>query len=317
MLMAGRPPKQGLDYAAWDVNILDNEPKIDKLMMSHGCFGFVTYFYLCQKAYGFYGYYYPWSFSDCPTTARKVGGGLSAETVESTVGLCLRIRLFDNDRFERYGILTSRGIQKRYMQAVAKRDRKDVITEYWLLEKEESGGLNKVRLETITKNEKPISGTEMPITGEEMRISGEGIVSKKVKKNISNDIYPYSPHSGGEADDGHEDALTALRDIAANDDTESPAPEDDGFDTFWAAYPRKVDKQNAQKKWQKLKPDAALRETIMNALARHKVSRDWVKDNGQFIPYPSTWINKKRWEDEITEGETKNGRTRKAWDDDE
>jgi hypothetical protein len=307
MLMAGRLPKQGLDYAAWDVNVLDNEPKIDKLIDSYGCYGFVTYFYLCQKVYGAYGYYYPWSFSDCSTIARKVGGGLSSKTVEGTVGLCFQIGLFDNTLFERFSILTSRGIQKRYAHAIANRRHRDVISEYWLLEKEESGGLNKVRLETFKKSKKSICKEQMPICKEQMTL--------KVKKNISKDIYPYSPHSGGEADDGHEDALETMRGIAANGDTEPAESEGDGFDAFWAAYPRKVNKQNAIKKWQKLKPDAALLETIMNALARHKASHDWAKDNGQFIPHATTWLNGRRWEDEITEGETKNGQSRKPWDD--
>ena len=26
---------------------------------------------------------------------------------------------------------------------------------------------------------------------------------------------------------------------------------------------------------------------------------DWKKQNGKYIPYPSTWLNQKRWEDEV------------------
>lgn len=71
------------------------------------------------------------------------------------------------------------------------------------------------------------------------------------------------------------------------------------FDRFYQAYPRKQGKQAAQKAWLKLKPDDTLVETIMDALADHKQQPDWLKDGGQFIPYPATWLNGRRWEDDL------------------
>lgn len=50
--MAGRPPKKGIDYAGWSVDIFDNDTKIDKLLDARGWEGFGVYFYLCQRAYG-------------------------------------------------------------------------------------------------------------------------------------------------------------------------------------------------------------------------------------------------------------------------
>ena len=35
------------------------------------------------------------------------------------------------------------------------------------------------------------------------------------------------------------------------------------------------------------------------ALAEQKKSKDWTKDGGQYIPYPATWLNGKRWQDEL------------------
>lgn len=71
----------------------------------------------------------------------------------------------------------------------------------------------------------------------------------------------------------------------------------DGFDEFWKAYPKKVAKTQALKAWSKLKPNAELQQVILNALERQKQSVQWQKDNGQFIPYPATWLNGRRWED--------------------
>ena len=69
-----------------------------------------------------------------------------------------------------------------------------------------------------------------------------------------------------------------------------------GFDAFWEAYPRKVDKQDALKAWAKLAPDADLVETILAALERQKRWDQWQRDDGQYVPYPPTWLTKRRWE---------------------
>ena len=71
------------------------------------------------------------------------------------------------------------------------------------------------------------------------------------------------------------------------------------FDEFYSQYPKKVAKQSAIKAWMKLKPDDDLFDTILSSLKKHKRSELWVKNNGQFIPNPATWINGRRWEDEI------------------
>lgn len=36
----------------------------------------------------------------------------------------------------------------------------------------------------------------------------------------------------------------------------------------------------------------------MQSLEVQVNSKQWTKDNGQFIPHPSTWLNQSRWEDE-------------------
>lgn len=71
------------------------------------------------------------------------------------------------------------------------------------------------------------------------------------------------------------------------------------FNLFWSLYPRKTNKQAAVKAWQKLKPSNDLFDKIMHALSKHCVSDGWQRDGGQYIPHPSTWINGKRWEDEL------------------
>ena len=70
------------------------------------------------------------------------------------------------------------------------------------------------------------------------------------------------------------------------------------FDRFWGAYPRKVSKADARKAFAKLNPDAALVEDMLRALDWQKRLPEWTRDGGQFVPYPATWLNSRRWEDE-------------------
>lgn len=71
------------------------------------------------------------------------------------------------------------------------------------------------------------------------------------------------------------------------------------FDAFWSAYPRKVAKPNALKAFEKIQPDDALLAKMLTAIDRAKASPQWIKDGGQFIPHPATWLNAHRWEDEV------------------
>ena len=68
------------------------------------------------------------------------------------------------------------------------------------------------------------------------------------------------------------------------------------FEKFWQSYPRKEGKQKAESAFAKV--DAPV-EILLDAIERHKKSAQWQKDNGQFIPHPATWLNGKRWEDQL------------------
>lgn len=66
------------------------------------------------------------------------------------------------------------------------------------------------------------------------------------------------------------------------------------FETFWAAYPRKIGKGAAWKVCQKLNPP---HEATMKMLVLCKQTI-WKGKELQFIPHPATWLNQRRWEDE-------------------
>ena len=110
--------------------------------------------------------------------------------------------------------------------------------------------------------------------------NGSGLKEKKEK--VREEEPPYSPPTGGEKEP---------------------------FDVFWKAYPRKSGKGAAQKSFEKI--DSSLYPSILAAVEAQKKCEQWKRDGGQYIPYPATWLNQRRWEDEITEREdAKNGQSR-------
>ncbi|WP_412478967.1 hypothetical protein [Azonexus sp. IMCC34839] len=74
---------------------------------------------------------------------------------------------------------------------------------------------------------------------------------------------------------------------------------DDGFAEFWKQYPRKVGKASSLKLWKRIKPKGQLLSDLMRGLEAQKVSEQWRKDGGKFIPFPATWLNGRRWEDQL------------------
>lgn len=68
------------------------------------------------------------------------------------------------------------------------------------------------------------------------------------------------------------------------------------FEKFWSAYPRKEGKQKARSAFEKVTVSL---EVLLIALESQKKSSQWTKDNGQFIPHAATWLNGKRWEDQL------------------
>lgn len=67
------------------------------------------------------------------------------------------------------------------------------------------------------------------------------------------------------------------------------------FLEFWELYPKKVDKEGCRKAFKRIKKLKEVFPGIMRALEIQRQSEQWTKDNGQFIPYPKTYIHQERW----------------------
>lgn len=71
------------------------------------------------------------------------------------------------------------------------------------------------------------------------------------------------------------------------------------FEMFWEAYPKKVSKGNAEKWFAKNQPNEELVNLMISKIEILKKTKQWLSNDGQYIPYPTSWLNAKGWEDEI------------------
>lgn len=77
------------------------------------------------------------------------------------------------------------------------------------------------------------------------------------------------------------------------------------FNKFWKEYPKKVSKEKAKKWFIKNKPSEELVNLMIKQLKRFKTLKQWKDKDGQYIPYPSSWLNAHSWEDEFETDEEK------------
>lgn len=77
------------------------------------------------------------------------------------------------------------------------------------------------------------------------------------------------------------------------------------FDRFWEAYPRKVAKANAEKAWKKIGATPEITTLILIGIST-AMKMDFRFRDAQYIPHPATWLNGREWENTYDEGRAKN-----------
>lgn len=68
------------------------------------------------------------------------------------------------------------------------------------------------------------------------------------------------------------------------------------FERFWQAYPKKIGKAAAEKALSRVKIPV---DVLIAAVEKQKLSEQWTREAGRYIPNAATWLNQGRWEDEL------------------
>jgi len=173
-----RPQKPGLDYFPLDVHIADD---IELLEVDCGLEGFAILVKLWQKIYC-NCYYMEWGDDHEKLFSRKISADV--KTVKNVIEHCFDRDLLSREMFDRYSILTSRGIQKRYLKACTdcKRTNITMIKEYLLIKDNEL--LSSIKtLKSIISDETEVITEETEVITEETNVNTEISTQSKVKEN--------------------------------------------------------------------------------------------------------------------------------------
>ena len=174
-----RPNKAGIDYFPFDIDFFNDE-KIQFTSARFGLKGEIIAIRLLCKIYR-NGYYTEWNDDTALLFAKGVGDGVQDSCVKDVVYELLKRGFFDRSIFDKFGILTSRGIQARYFEATKRYKSVEAIKEYLLIDVSKMDNVN-------------INGINDSINDEKAYINSQKKRKGKVKENTT----PLTPQTGGE-----------------------------------------------------------------------------------------------------------------------
>ena len=123
-----RPIKAGLDYFSFDVH---SDNKLKLIGAEFGLTGFAVIVKLWQIIYAERGYYC--EFDEEVALLFASENGVGGNVVSEIVGAAIKRGIFDKGMYDNYKILTSHGIQARYLEAKRRGTRVVIEKRYLLL----------------------------------------------------------------------------------------------------------------------------------------------------------------------------------------
>lgn len=151
-----RPQKEGLDYFPLDVDI-DQDDKIALIEAQHGIVGFGIVIKLFMKIYK-NSYFYEWTEKEQLLFSRAVN--VDINSINVIINDCLKWGIFSKEIYDKHRILTSRGIQRRYLEATTRRKKVVLEGKYLLLDEETLTNYKNVHIKLVNVDNNPDSDGE-------------------------------------------------------------------------------------------------------------------------------------------------------------
>lgn len=164
-----RPNKAGLDYFELDCHL---DEKVRLIQAEFGLKGFAVVVKLYQKIYSEFGYYCEWNDDSLLLFASEngVSGRGEKNLISEIISACIKRNIFSEELYREFGILTSKGIQKRYLNAVSRREKVELKKEYLLLGVDKNNKnvvINQVNVNKNTVNDNSNSQSKVEKSKEE------------------------------------------------------------------------------------------------------------------------------------------------------
>lgn len=125
-----RPTAKGVEYFPLNVNFI-NDLKVRKLLLSCGAESIAVLIYLLSTIYKDEGYFVEIHEDEIDLIALDVN--VTSEFVLEVIKKACEVRFFDVNLYNNFNILTSKGIQERYLKITERRKNSVVITQFNLI----------------------------------------------------------------------------------------------------------------------------------------------------------------------------------------
>lgn len=184
----------GINYFPLNVHLDD---KFELIEAEFGLKGFAIVVKLFQKIYGQQGYYCEWTEDVALLFGKNVG--LGGDAVSEIVRAAIKRGIFDSELYDKYQILTSRGIQERYFEAVSRRKEVEVRKEYLLIKVDQIYKNVRILNENVNISSKNVNISEQKKV-EESKVKEKRVEERKlprlpvrIVKLYENNIAPLTP----------------------------------------------------------------------------------------------------------------------------
>ena len=254
VVMLARPTKTGLEYFPLDVNFL-YDIKVRKIIKPLGPEAIGVLVYLLAEIYKDNGYYISWNDDICFLMSDLTG--IDEELIKDVVLKALEVDFFNKDKYKKYNILTSKGIQNRYISATEKRKNTNINDDY-IIKNEQISTNEHTQNNSNTKvnsEETGVNVTETKVNSEETGVNVTESTQSKVKESkVKDNIYTASA-------DAHAELKSEIQ------------------GRIWTAYPVKKGKIHAMKSIEKLLKGYT-EQQVLNAIATYKADVEKQKASG-------------------------------------
>ncbi len=269
-----RPQKKGLDYFPWDCH---EDIKVRLLQGAFGLVGFAIFVKLLERIYGEEGYYMEWN--EDIALLFTLENNADRIKVLDVVDECIKRGLFDQEMFQKYSILTSRGIQKRYLMMTEKRTGTKILDEYALLSAQSE-------LVSVEK-----TGVSSPKT--DVSDGRKYTKESKGNKKKENELKPIA----------HQDARVTENDLKNE------------FENLWKLYPNKKSKSKAMRSYIKARTRKQNQVTYEEVKKGIEAYNEYIQKTGidmQYVKHGSTWFYQECWNDTYNMDELNTKKSKKS-----
>lgn len=280
-----RPNKDGLEYFSIDIDIMD-EDSVGYVSAKYGLKAFGLLVRLLMKIYR-NGYYTMWTEREQYLFTKDIN--VDIEETQTIVNAYINEGFFNQKLFNQYGILTSHGIQKRYIKACDRRSKIVMYQEYFLVDPvKDDLKLNNVTLipVNVDKNHSSQQVTaNITLTKTPQSKVKE---SKEKVKEIESKPFACAREDDQPVDNLSGDGLDGS-DNNLNKD-EAPTEEHPDFMSFWNVYPRRSGMPKAMEAWKEVIKNIPPKYLVL-AAGKYAMKVKTDDTPSQYVKMPHTFLS--------------------------